>query len=169
MWENADQVRVPGRLNGTDLRADQAQWDSILRKQTLATQRLSMAEANAMDEASEGTPMKADTATGQRLPLAGSGEGPIGTPQSAWEAGTVERDRSKVSPVIRMSHVFSSANVPACRYTGLLHTSKSIPQRRSPNWENPPARRGTKGHPEGHTHVDRRPTNSQTRECPPRD
>jgi hypothetical protein len=72
-----------------------------------------MAEANAMDEASEGTPMKADTATGQRLPLAGSGEGPVGTPQPAWEAGTVERDRSKVSPVIRMSHVFSSANVLA--------------------------------------------------------
>jgi hypothetical protein len=50
----------------------------------------------------EGLPKKVHTDTKQMGPLAGMSEGSIGTPQPAWEAGTAESGRSKVSSTARV-------------------------------------------------------------------
>ena len=52
-----------------------------------------------------GLPMNVHTDTKQMGPLAGSGEGPSGTPQPVWETGTAESGWSKVSPTTRVLHL----------------------------------------------------------------
>lgn len=86
------------------------------------------------------------TAIIQNLVMAGSGEGPVGIPQPAFGAGTVESDRSKVSPTKWMisSFVHRRTSHPCLPE---IHTLvKEIR-----GWENPPVRR-YKGQP-GRSHL----------------
>jgi hypothetical protein len=70
-----------------------------------------------------GLSMKVQIDTKQKGPLAGLGEGPIGTPQPAWEAGTAESGWSKVSPTTRVL----SLRTRYCA-SRLQHAEFSIPQ-----------------------------------------
>jgi hypothetical protein len=56
--------------------------------------------------------MKVYTDTKQKGPLAGLGEGPIGTPQPVWETGTAESGWSKVSPTTRVCKLLTPDTMP---------------------------------------------------------
>ena len=86
-----------------------------------------------------GLSMKVQIDTKQKGPLAGLGEGPIGTPQPAWEAGTAERGWSKVSPTTR--GFGRSSRYCACR----VGTPSSLYLNEGDRgWVNPPVRGGVR-------------------------